>query len=96
MRSINDQPLSQALGTFLQENRLAQPLDESRIRSQWESLMGKTIAKYTGTISLRKGTLYLTIISAPLRQELSFAKEKILRNLNEALGGDVVRDVVIR
>ena len=38
--------------------------------------MGKAIANYTKDIKLRKNKLYLTIESAPLKQELSFGKEK--------------------
>ena len=92
----NDQTLSEALNLFLQEHKLKPQLNETRIKSLWEQLMGKTIATYTSNIAVRKGTLYLTILSAPLRQELSFSKEKILTLLNDELGEDFVKEVVIR
>lgn len=96
MRKKNDQLLGDVLSDFLAENRLKAPLNEARIRSLWEEMMGKTISTYTSNLSVRKGTLYLTIISAPLKQELAFAKDKIRSVLNERLGEDFVKEVVIR
>jgi hypothetical protein len=58
--------------------------------------MGKTISTYTSNISVRKNVLYLTILSAPLKQELSYAKDKIKLRLNEELGEEFIREVVIR
>ena len=62
----------------------------------WEKLMGKTISTYTSNIRLRKNVLYLTILSAPLKHELSFGKEKIKSLLNDEIGEEVVKEVVIR
>jgi hypothetical protein len=45
---------------------------------------------------VRKNVLYLTILSAPLKHELSFAKDKIKARLNEEMGEEYIRDVVIR
>jgi hypothetical protein len=40
--------------------------------------------------------LYLTILSAPLKHELSYAKDKIRDLINEELGESYIQDVVIR
>jgi hypothetical protein len=45
---------------------------------------------------VRKGVLYLQILSAPLKHELSFAKDKIRALLNEHLGEEFIKEVVIR
>jgi hypothetical protein len=58
--------------------------------------MGKTISTYTSQITVRKGVLYLTILSAPLKHELSYAKDKIRDLINEELGESYIQDVVIR
>ncbi len=81
---------------MLQEFKLAPQLNETRVKSLWEQLMGKTIATYTSNITVRKNVLYLTILSAPLKQELSYAKEKIRSLINEEMGEDYIREVVIR
>ena len=63
---------------------------------KWYEMMGPTITKYTKSINLRKTTLYITIESAALKQELSFSKEKIKDRMNEELGEEHIQTVVIR
>jgi len=81
---------------MLEQYRLKGKLNQSRIRNQWERMMGPSIASYTRDIKLYRGKLFITIESAALRQELSYGKEKIKRNLNEELGEEAIREVVIR
>lgn len=81
---------------MIREYRLGPQLNETRIKTLWHERMGKTISTYTSNIQVRKNVLYLTILSAPLKHELSFAKEKILSLLNEELGEDYLKEVVIR
>ncbi len=95
-RQFTDQPIGNVLQQWIDENRFKSSLNESRVKQIWTQKMGKTIDTYTSAISVRKNVLYLHIISAPLRQELSFGKDKIRRILNEALGEDYIKDVVIR
>ena len=96
MRKKNDQSISEALVDMIQEYKLGPQLNESRVKSLWSELMGKTISTYTSNISVRKNVLYLTILSAPLKHELSYAKDKIRELLNGELGEDFIKEVVIR
>lgn len=92
----NDVTIQDALKDMIQELRIGPQLSETRVKSLWEELMGKTISTYTSNISVRKNVLYLTILSAPLKQELSYGKDKIRTLLNEELGEEFIKDVVIR
>lgn len=96
MKKKNDLSLQEAMQDMIQKYRLEPQLNETRVKMLWEKLMGKTISTYTSNIRLRKNTLYLTILSAPLKHELSFAKEKIKSLLNDEIGEEVVKEVVIR
>ncbi len=96
IKKHNDLPISEVIQDFIKENRLKPQLNETRVRSLWESKMGKTIATYTSNLSVRKGTLQITILSAPLRQELSFSKDKIKKMLNDELGEEFIKEVIIR
>jgi predicted nucleic acid-binding Zn ribbon protein len=92
----NDVSLREALTAMLREFKLAAPLNEARVKSLWPEIMGKTIATYTTGVEVRRQVLYVTILSAPLRQELSYSKEKIKDRLNEELGENFIKDVVIQ
>jgi predicted nucleic acid-binding Zn ribbon protein len=95
-RGNNEMSLKEALKAMLEQYRLKGKLNQSRIRNQWERMMGPSIAGYTRDIKLYRGKLFITIESAALRQELSYGKEKIKRNLNEELGEEAIKEVVIR
>jgi hypothetical protein len=95
MRKKNDATFGEALQEMLREYKLKSRLDETKVQILWAKLMGKTIATYTTNIAVRKKVLYLTIISAPLKQELSYAKDKIVKLINEEMGEEYIREVVI-
>lgn len=67
-----------------------------QISDVWEQIMGATIAKYTESIQISNKTLFITTSVAPLRNELVYQKEKIIQRVNEALGEQVINEVVIR
>ncbi|TXB62343.1 DUF721 domain-containing protein [Phaeodactylibacter luteus] len=95
-REANETTLKDALKAMLEHYRLKGKLNQSRIRHLWEEMMGPSIASYTRDIKLYNKKLFIIIESAPLRQELAFGKEKICRNLNEALGEEAIEEVIIR
>ena len=88
--------LGDALKQFLDKSRLKGSIQALQIEDLWEQLMGKTIAKYTDKIQIHGTTLYITTSMAPLKQELLYQKEKIKQCVNEVLGENVVKDVVIK
>ena len=88
--------LGDALKQFLDKSRLKGSIQALQIEDLWEQLMGKTIAKYTDKIQIHGSTLYITTSMAPLKQELLYQKDKIKQRVNELLGENVVKDVVIK
>ena len=96
MKRENNATFGEVLKLWIDENRLQTNLHETKIRTLWATTMGKTIATYTSNISVRKNVLYLTILSAPLRQELAFSKDKIKKKMNDELGEEYIREVVIK
>lgn len=92
----NEQNMKDAIENLLQSYRLKGKVNEKRLVEAWQQLMGKTISQHTRNLYIREKKLILTIDSAPLKQELSFAKDKIIELVNERLGEKVVEEVVIR
>jgi predicted nucleic acid-binding Zn ribbon protein len=88
--------LGEAIRQFLKNSRLKSDIQALQIDEIWEKIMGKTIAKYTENIKIINGTLYITTHVAPLKQELSFQREKIKLRVNEALKDNVIHNVVIQ
>jgi hypothetical protein len=88
--------LGDALKSFLEKSRLKGSIQALQIEDIWEQLMGKTIAKYTEKIQIHGNILYISTTMAPLKQELLYQKDKIKQRVNEALGENVIKDVVIK
>jgi len=81
---------------MIEHYRLRPKLHQTKIRALWGQVMGAGIAGYTTGIRLQGRKLFISISSAPLRQELSFGKDKIKKILNEELGEAYIEEVIIR
>ena len=93
---MGEYSLGDAMRKFLNQSQLKGGIQAMQIEEVWEQIMGKTVARYTDKIQIHGHTLYINTAIAPLRQELLYQKEKILQRVNEALGENVIREVVIK
>jgi len=87
--------LGDLLKGFVKENRLEKGLDKVNVEKVWNSEMGPAIKKYTTGIRLDKNTLYVRLSSSVLREELGYGKSKIIKMLNEKLGKEVIKKLVL-
>lgn len=95
-RLSNDNHVGDILKEIIQSNKLQPGMDQVAVRDAWKNLMGNGVNTYTRNIALKGSTLYVELTSAVLREELSFGKAKIIQMLNEELGKEVVKEVVLR
>lgn len=94
MKRGTEQPLKAVIEEFLQRYKLNDKLAESKVMQSWEKVVGAMIARHTQSLSIRKKTLYVKIDSAALRNELLFAREKIMKSLNKEAGREVIQEIV--
>ncbi|HET8809113.1 MAG TPA: DUF721 domain-containing protein [Flavobacteriaceae bacterium] len=95
-RSNENSSIGDVLQAFVAKNNLQKGLDKVHVKEVWNSEMGPPIAKYTTAIKLDRNTLHVELSSSVLREELSYGKEKIIRMLNEKLGKELVKKLVLR
>lgn len=88
--------LQEAMQEFLKKSRLKNGILAVQIEDVWEQLMGITISKYTDSIKIIGHTLFITSSVAPLKNELLYQKDTIIQRVNEALGEDLIKEVVIK
>ena len=93
---MGEYSIGEAIQQFLNQSRIKGSIQALQIEEVWEQIMGNTIAKYTESIKIIDKTLFITTHVAPLKQELTFQKEKIKLRVNEALGKNIITDVIIR
>ncbi len=92
----NESKLGDILNTLSQDPRYKPKLYQKKIENAWQDMMGVWINRETRSIRIKDGVLTLKISSAALREELDFMKEKICGKINEMLGEEYVREVVVK
>ena len=95
-RLSNESSIGDILKEIIQTNHLEKGLNQVSAAEAWKNLMGNGVNNYTQNVLLKGSTLYVQLTSAVLREELSYGKQKIITMINEELGSEIVKDVVLR
>lgn len=95
-RLSNESSIGDVLKAFIEKNKLQAGMDKIDVQQAWKNLMGNGVNSYTKEVVLKGTTLYVALTSAVLREELSYGKQKIIKMINEELGKEVVKDVILR
>lgn len=93
---MGEYSISDAMKKFLESSRIKGGIQALQIEDVWENIMGKTVARYTDKLQIIGDKLIITTNVAPLKNELIYQKEKIKQRVNEALGQNVVGEVIIQ
>jgi hypothetical protein len=88
--------IGDALKEVINKSRLKNGLRAAAIEEVWESVMGKTISKYTEKLEIINHTLFITTHVGALKNELHFQKDLIIKRINEAFGEKVISTIVIK
>jgi predicted nucleic acid-binding Zn ribbon protein len=92
----NEHSLKEVIDQLLKAYKLDDRLAEKRLIASWESVMGVMIAKHTTDLYIKHQQLFVTLDSAALRNELSFAKSKIVTMLNDAVGKQIINEIILK
>jgi len=95
MRKSNEKPLKVAIEEFLDSFHLRDKLNETRVIQAWQKVVGEMVAKNTSQLHIRNKVLFVKVNSAALRNELLFARQKIMDALNKEVGGRVIEEIVL-
>ncbi len=93
---MSTQSIGNVLHNFMHQSKLRNGLRAAQIEEVWEQLMGATIAGHTQTIRIIGEKLFITSHHAALKNELAFQKTLIIQRVNEALGEELIKEVVIQ
>ena len=78
---------------IIRQNGLETPLMQRRLIESWDEVAGEIIAKYTTEKYIRNQDLCVHIENPALRSEVSMMKTDLIRKLNNAAGGQVIREI---
>lgn len=95
-RLSNESPISDILKEIISANKLQGGIDQIQVRDTWSQIMGNGVASYTERVELKNDKLYVWLRSSVLREELMHGRSKIASMLNEALGREIISEVILR
>ena len=95
-RNFEIKSLKSVLNNLIDKNSLNDGLNNVKIQSLWKKTMGGNVNSYTTDIYLKKKTLYVSLSSSVLRQELSYGKQKIVDLINEEIGNNLINKIVFQ
>ena len=95
MRRSKEQPIGEVIKELLNNYDITSKFNEAHVITSWDKLMGPSVTKYTVKIEIEKRILFVKLSNAALKQELSYARQKIKKMLNDEVGEEVLLDVRI-
>lgn len=96
MQRKNEQSIGEILREYLKVTQLENHVFEGRIAALWQETLGDIITKETDRIHLASGTLFVELKSPSLKNEIMMRRTAIKNALNEKLGSEIIKQVVIR
>jgi hypothetical protein len=87
--------LKHVLTDFISQKPLKKGVLQIRVCNAWPEVMGKHIASYTDEVRFSNSTLYVTLRSAPLKNELLYGLGDIVERINTHLGGVFVQKITL-
>ena len=96
MSDHNQKSIKQAIDDAFNSLNIKKKIAETRLVTSWEAVMGKTISKHTRKLFITKGTLFIYLDNPALKNELLYSRERIIELVNEAVGEELIKDVVIK
>jgi predicted nucleic acid-binding Zn ribbon protein len=94
-RKASEQPLKAAIEDFLNRYHLRDKLDQAKVIQAWEKVVGEMVARNTSQLHIRNKVLYVKVNTAALRNELLFARTKIMNALNKEAGSKVIEEIIL-
>jgi len=74
---------------------MSEAYDEQRASYLWPEIVGPTVNRMTTRRYVANGTLHVFITSASLKSELSFLTDALIKRINDAVGKQVIKSIVI-
>lgn len=89
------QKLGDLIKAYIVRHKGQDFLDEMKAVDAWPKVVGTFIASHTIDVFIKNKTLFVRVDSDALRNELSYSKSLLMKNLNERVGAEVVKEIVL-
>lgn len=96
MKRESYKPIGDLLADFIKDEKLEDGLLRVKIFRTWDIVVGESYAKATIGKFYKDKILYCTISSSTVRSQMYFQKRFFIGQINKALNGDYISEIVLK
>ncbi|MCL2502117.1 MAG: DUF721 domain-containing protein [Bacteroidales bacterium] len=96
MQREQTKPLKELIDLFIKESGLQDGLNEARILTLWDELLGASVVRATLQKRFWEGKLYIRLSSSVVRSYLFTERSRIVERMNQALGKTIITDLILQ
>ena len=94
--SSNTNTLSSLIRKILKNPKLSERLDNLDVLEVWNDIIGSNLQKYVTDSKVYKGKLFVKLKSSTLRNEFSYKKTDLIKQINSRLGKKIIEDIIFK
>ena len=94
MKRNNTEQVGEVIRKLFRQEGLETPLNEYRLVESWGKVVGPVISKYTQNVFIKGQVLHVQLKSSVLRNELMMNRKMLVSHLNDAVGSQVIVDIM--
>lgn len=96
MKEGKTRRIDELVDQVLKQMGVFQTFKEHEVCQIWPEVVGQMIASRTKKLEVVDGRLFVSFTSAVVRNEILMVKEGLIKALNDRVGKEVIREMVIR
>jgi predicted nucleic acid-binding Zn ribbon protein len=95
MKRERTKTMKELMAFFIDEMGLRQGLDQERVTTFWDDMLGPSVAAATKQKRLNDGKLFVKTTSSAVRNWLFTERTALVKKINEAMGKMIVTDIIL-
>lgn len=80
---------------YLEEMGLSRQFKEREVCQVWSDVVGGMIASRTKSMRISDGKVFVSFTSSVVKNEILMVKEGLIKALNDRVGSDIVKDIIV-
>ncbi|MCH5246810.1 MAG: DUF721 domain-containing protein [Muribaculaceae bacterium] len=93
MKRTHPEQIGELVERLIQENGLTDKILAQRASFGWREVVGDGINRYTTRRSVIGTVMHVWLSSAPLKNELLYQREKLVKAINNYLGKEFITEI---
>ena len=85
--------LNQSIKTLLNNHGLEKGVQQNTAVVVWDAVVGEKVSQNTKPISVEHGVITVSVSNPTWRQELLFKQQDIIKQLNNKLGKNTIKEI---